>query len=907
MIPILYDNLLDAFGGSWTEKKGARSTYYYWNVETSTAVKTSTTSSYTAWDAISVTPGKVYHLQTRRGTWAKQKPLIFVKSDYTIINTYTSSVQAMDVFVTAPALAAYALITTSSISTANLNAVSFKEFTPGGAASNGLGRLGDCTRCIVTEERNGKYEVEFDYPITGKYYDVIQKDYIISVTHDEAGDRQPFKIYRKSAPIDGIVTFNAHHITYDLCNIIVQPFTATSISDAFDQFKTKAINQNNFTFWTDSTASGNFKAEVPASVRSLLGGQSGSILDVYGGEYEFDNMIVKNYAHRGNDNGVSILYGKNLTDITDTSDNSSTYNAVVPYWTDNEGTVVYGGIIAQSGASTYKVVALDLSADFETQPTVAQLEAKAASYLTANTPWNQSQNIKIDFVALWQTEEYKDVAPLERVRLCDTVHVKYAALGVDATAKVIKVVWNVLTDRYDSMELGEARSSFADTIISKADRDIEEALKPYARTSMMDEAISHATSLITGGLGGYIKFKYDANDNPTEMLIMDHDSEAAAVNILRINVNGIGFSNDGGTTYSSAWTLDGAFVADFITAGHLSCNRIQGGTLSLGGVDNGNGSLVVYDASGTEIGRWNKDGITLDKGKLTSADGNVYFDLTNNELACSEIVSPKLSASGYQAHLTGVTGQSNSSDYGYFEMKSGYSTSRLTFNPSLGVDNASEIRANNGLRLRSDANDYNYLNMVNGSTGYVEIGTNNGHNYIQLNQNGKINVGGALADSINFGLPMYINTNYLPNTSGATGLFTYLSIDQNTGRLYRGAPSSSSKRYKHDIKPIEAEELEPSRLYNVPVVQFIFNEGKGARPELRNKPVSGIIAEELDENYPIAVIHNEDGSAETWEPFYMIPPMLALIQEQKKQLDEHEERIKKLEAALEALKEARHE
>ena len=466
--------------------------------------------------------------------------------------------------------------------------------------SNGLGRLGLCTRCIALEERNGKYEVEFDYPVTGKYYSQIEKGCIISVTHDEQKDRQPFRIYRKSAPINGIVTYNAHHISYDLCNVIVQPFTATSISDAFDKLVTKAINANTFTFWTDSTASGNFAAEVPSSVRSLLGGQEGSVLDVYGGEYEFDNKTVKNYASRGSDKGVSIIYGKNLTDITDTTDSGSTFNAVVPYWADSEGTVVYGGVIGQSGATSYKVVALDLSMEFESQPTVAQLESKAEAYLANNTPWIENRNIQIDFVALWQTEEYKDYAALERVRLCDLVHVKYAALGVDVTAKVIKVVWNVLADRYDEIELGDARSSFADTIISSADKVTQWMLKPYAKTSMMESAISHATELITGGLGGYIKFIYDANGMPTDMLVMDSDSLSTAVHVLRINVNGIGFSSDGGATFSSAWTLDGAFVADFITAGHMSCNRIQGGTLSLGGADNGNGVLRVYALDGAE-------------------------------------------------------------------------------------------------------------------------------------------------------------------------------------------------------------------------------------------------------------------------------------------------------------------
>ena len=771
--------------------------------------------------------------------------------------------------------------------------------------SSGLGRLGECTRCLVTEERNGKYEVEFDYPITGKYYNVIQKDCIILVTHDEAQDRQPFRIYRKSAPIDGIVTFNAHHISYDLCNIIVQPFTATSISDAFDKFVSKAINTNNFSFWTDSISSGNFEAEVPASVRSLLGGQRGSILDVYGGEYKFDNTTVKNYAHRGNDNGVSILYGKNLTDITDTSDNSSTYNAIVPYWTDNEDTVVFGGIVSQAGATTIKAVALDLSSEYETAPTVAQLEAKAATYLSNNTPWNQSENIKIDFVALWQTEEYKNYAPLERVQLCDTVHVKYAALGVDATAKVIKVVWNALADRYDSMELGEARSSFADTIISKTDTDISAALKPYARTSMMDEAISHATSLITGGLGGYIQFLYDANDHPTDMLVMDHDTLAASTNILRINVNGIGFSNDGGSTYSSAWTLDGAFVADFITAGHLSCNRIQGGTLSLGGVGNGNGTLVVYDALNNEIGRIDNSAIMLKNGitkafcgkeknfQYSTLSGMDWTDVEgfsiNHEYSDS-VFTREVWTRGYNYGYPQHTMATNA--YNYFDTK------------ALGLDDYNAQGDPDTYRAIQDWYHYDSTNDIT----YFEkkiLATGHDNPRVSFSENGFI----FTNDQVNAN-DVHIKVSKSSGIDIRSGDYKIL-IDANNTKIngqtiaFQG---NSSERYKHEISDNICMGLAPERLYELKLKQFVFNDAHPLQyRDMAGKTLPGFIAEDVEEIYPAAVIHDKDGNVENWDERRILPGMLALIQKQKKQLDEQEERIKKLEAAIEALQEARHE
>lgn len=500
--------------------------------------------------------------------------------------------------------------------------------------TNGIGRLADCISCIVTEERNGIFECEFEYPITGVHYDDIQEGRIISVTHDEQGDRQPFIIYRRSAPLDGIVTFNAHHVSYELGHVILSPFSATSITDAFAGFEANTYNECPFTFWTDKTSSGTFNVEEPISIKAILGGMQGSILDAFGGgEYEWDLYTVKLYQHRGTDSGVTIRYGKNLTKITHEIDESATYNAVVPYWVGEDGTVIDGGIVVGSAIPSilanltneqrvnlttdlgrvlqatyydYVPVPMDLSEEFEEQPTASDLAARAQQIIDNNQPWIPKENIKVDFVALWQTEEYADVAPLQRVRLCDTVSVYYPELGVDAKSKVIRTDYNVLLDKYDTIELGDAVSSFADTITAET----EEIMKDRPTTSMMDRAISRATSLITGGMGGHVLFRYDADGKPTEILIMDTEDAATAIHVLRINVNGIGFSSRGiNGPYASAWTLDGQFVADFITAGTMTANRIQGGTLTLGGYNNGNGVLRVVDADNNEIGRWDYQGI----------------------------------------------------------------------------------------------------------------------------------------------------------------------------------------------------------------------------------------------------------------------------------------------------------
>lgn len=446
--------------------------------------------------------------------------------------------------------------------------------------NNGLGRLSSCISCLVTEERNGVFECEFKYPITGKHYEEIQEGRIITVSHDEQGDRQPFIIYRRSAVLSGVVTFSAHHVSYLLNNIILSPFEASSPAGAFVAIPTHSMGSNPFDFWTDNTtAGGTIAVTVPTAVRAFLGGVKGSFLDLYGGEYEWDGYTVKNYAHRGSNNGVTIRYGKNLTKLEQEIDTLDLYDSVVPFWMKDD-VVVFGGIVTGTGQTQNLIRALDLSGYYEEAPTVAQLEARAQTFLDNNQPWLPKENISIDFVALWQTEEYKDIAPLERVQLCDTVTVVYTDLGVQATAKVIEVVWDALLERYNKIELGDAKSSFANTILKTTDERIAEAM--VETEGMMNEAIDHATEMITGGLGGYIVINRDANGYPNELLIMDSPNKTTAVNVWRWNSGGLGHSHSGynGPYNDVAITQDGKINASMITAGTMNANLIRAGILA---------------------------------------------------------------------------------------------------------------------------------------------------------------------------------------------------------------------------------------------------------------------------------------------------------------------------------------
>lgn len=533
--------------------------------------------------------------------------------------------------------------------------------------SNGIGRLTECISCTVTEERNGVYECEFQYPITGRFYEeMVENGGIIAVTHDDHRDVQPFDIYKFSAPIDGVVTFYASHISYRLNNIILRPFTAPSCAAALAAFKTQAANTNPFTFGTDKNVSSTFTLDHPANVRSLLAGQQGSILDVYGtGEYEFDKWSVYLHTNRGTNTGVTIRYGKNLSDITREKDESGTFSAIAPYWTDGTTTVtlpesyVVGGTVPVicypwtnedgveitdgSGEVIYfqslDVVPfpLDMSSSFESQPTEAELRQAAVRYLNNNEPWQPSDNIRVDFVALWQTPEYEGVASLQRVGLCDTVSVYYPALGVIAEQQeVIKVVYNVLLDVYDSMELGTAKTTLSQAMVGNLPETVQmltQGLNDRPTESELQTALDHATQLLAGGLGGYVVINTNANGEPQEILIMDTDDINTAVSVIRMNRNGIGFSQHGyNGPYTSAWTIDGVFNADFIGAGTLLATYIRGGTLTLGGLSNTYGVFQILDASGNPTVSGDRTGLTaksLTASDYIFVDGNAtsYFKI----------------------------------------------------------------------------------------------------------------------------------------------------------------------------------------------------------------------------------------------------------------------------------------
>ena len=479
--------------------------------------------------------------------------------------------------------------------------------------TQGLGALVDAIYCRVTEERNGIYELEMEYPQTGIHFNDIQNGNIITAIPSPYRATQPFRIYKVTKPLNGNVTVYASHISYDLNKIPVSPFSASTASSALAGIKTNMQIQNNFQFWTDKTTDAAFSSQVPAACRSILGGQEGSILDVYGGEYEWDRYTVRLHKKRGDDSGVVIRYGKNLTGLNQEGDISSLVTGICPYWF-SDGTLVMCNppIIYREGMTAQSAVPVDFTQQFENAPTAAQLQEAAESYIENNDIGEPTVSLDVEFIQLEQMSGFEGMALLEKCDLCDTVTVQYEQAGIDVEAEIVSIQTDVLLERYEKMQVGSIRANIAQTIA-----DQQAQISQIGSSSMIQAAIQNATNWITGGRGGYVIFQLNANGQPDEILIMDQPSVESAQKVWRWNQGGLGYSENGyDGPYTTAITQDGAIVADFITAGTMMANIIKGGTLTMGGSNNGNGVISVLNASEREVVRLDNNGAVISGGNI---------------------------------------------------------------------------------------------------------------------------------------------------------------------------------------------------------------------------------------------------------------------------------------------------
>ena len=369
--------------------------------------------------------------------------------------------------------------------------------------SNGLGRLRDCITCTVTEERNGVYECDFEYPVTGAHFDDILLGRIIGVTHDQSGDIQPFDIVSCSRSISGVVTFHAVHISYRLSHIVAGGTNIQSLQAAFNKFA--SLPYMPFTFSSDMASNTGFIAAfdgVPHSVKEILGGMDGSILDTFHGEYKWDKFNVALLSARGSAKDVTIRYGVNLLDYTEDLDYSEAYTRAAPYWMGDN--VIVQGALIDSGDPSYNgrndAVALDMTEKFETQPSQLELTAAAIEYMRSAKTNLPTQNITVNFAMLDDLTGNDNIGELSKCNLCDSVGVVFSRYNMNGRFKIVKTEFNVLMDRYDSMELGALSTTLSEALGVSAGSTVNTSIAKsgtYTQTSATGDIITMNTSNAT--------------------------------------------------------------------------------------------------------------------------------------------------------------------------------------------------------------------------------------------------------------------------------------------------------------------------------------------------------------------------------------------------------------------------
>lgn len=469
-----------------------------------------------------------------------------------------------------------------------------------GDMTNGLGRI-NAINPTVTEELNGIYECEFDVLQSDPHFEDLEVNGLLEIPVSD-GSGQIFRIYRIDKAINNVSRVFCQHISYDLVKVPVEPFSATGSVPTCNGMVSHIQGSYPFTMTTNiANTTSQFKLDIPRTFRECLGGYEGSVLDVFRPEYEWDNLTVKMLNRRGSDNGVRIAYGKNLTDFQQEENIESVYTAVWGYAVVDD--VTYYGSIYHKVVATYpRVKIVDFSSDYESGevPTSAELTTKATSYATNNDIEIPSVNLTISFVPLYQTEEYKNIAPLERVFLGDTVHVYFDKLNVEANARVIKTVWNVNLQKYDEIELGSAKANLNSVIKDTSSEVVNNALAKFDAdidVSWLDEKLDNMVSLIANGMGLHM-----TQDSSGRIFLHNGDTLANSQYQYQITSSGFMMSDDYGATWNSGWTTSGDAVMNSLATITLRALEIYGSFLRFGDVSSNYIDVAPYSSNNVPQG-----------------------------------------------------------------------------------------------------------------------------------------------------------------------------------------------------------------------------------------------------------------------------------------------------------------
>jgi len=315
----------------------------------------------------------------------------------------------------------------------------------------------DCISCIVTEELNGSFELELKVPYGSIHSEYLVERNLIVCRPSYSGSRQAFRIYSVKNNLNRTITVNARHISYDLSGYPVSPFTASGTQEAVSGLLSHCLLSGcPFQITTEINTidiTRMFNVDVPSSVRSWFGGKEGSIIDLYGGEWEYDNFNCYLRKSRGANRGVRIAYRKNLSDYQNTRTDSA-YSHLIGYWADDDGNCVYCDPVSTGNSALKKCGYLDLSEKYEEQPAPAEITSAVQRYIAANAVDQDGETLSVGLSEI--------ASSASEIELGDTILVVID--GQFIQSRVRKTVWNVLADRYEKIELGTKKKGITDAI-----------------------------------------------------------------------------------------------------------------------------------------------------------------------------------------------------------------------------------------------------------------------------------------------------------------------------------------------------------------------------------------------------------------------------------------------------------
>lgn len=506
--------------------------------------------------------------------------------------------------------------------------------------TQGLGALSDWLTATVSNKLNGAEIFQGTYPISGTNADLIIDGRIIQCYVDENRTKQRLRIYyAKTSAIGNTIEVKAEPIFNDIRKSVLNKYDSgtekINATQAWQNAKVLAKpaipSQFSFSSLVDTFA--NVKIEK-ANFLEFFGGKEGSILDRFHGEFLKDNNTLRHEKRLGTDHKIKAIYTKNLTGLDLEIDVQSVLVGVYPFISSSsEGEdeiTLSEEVIFTDYADDYPAGYVSF-VDFKDKATdVVTLREAAKEWLKTNLDKQKPQvSGSIELVPLRHQRGYEKFVDLEKVSMGDGVDVYHPQLKVNMSARIVEYTFNVLTNSYDKLVVGNVKTNFLENTennVSHLINDAIDQLKNGGKISdLINDIVDHQTDLITGNAGGYVLL--DPKESPSRILVMDTPNKETARNVLQINQKGIGFSKTGiNGTYDTAWTLDGGFNASFITAGVITGITIKGSTLISTGADFDttiqNGSILWHSK------KLNRDVIEMHAQETTESDvGELFYQI----------------------------------------------------------------------------------------------------------------------------------------------------------------------------------------------------------------------------------------------------------------------------------------